>query len=140
MTAWVNTVSRSHVLRGVEGGFTQANHGKPWALRKMRRDDWIVFYSPRTDYPDGEPLQAFTAVGQVIDDEAYQVTVSADFEPWRRNVRFLAAHDAPIRPLLDDLHMISDRQRWGYVFRRGVVEIDQHDLDLIRGAMGAIDG
>ncbi|WP_420111490.1 EVE domain-containing protein [Pseudactinotalea sp.] len=139
MTAWVNTVSRSHVLRGVEGGFTQANHGKPWALRKMHRGDWIAFYSPRTDYPDGAPVQAFTAIGQVTDDEAYQSTVSEDFQPWRRDVRFVDAHEAPIRPLLEDLHMVTDSRHWGYVFRRGVIEIDQHDLELIRAAMGVTD-
>ena len=50
-TYWINTVSRGHVARGVAGGFTQANHGKPHMLRRMARDDWIVFYSPKTDYP-----------------------------------------------------------------------------------------
>ena len=54
--------------RGVAGGFTQANHGKPHMLKKMARGDWIVFYSPKTVYPDGEPLQAFTAIGQAADD------------------------------------------------------------------------
>ena len=29
MSYWINTVSRDHVQRGVAGGFTQANHGKP---------------------------------------------------------------------------------------------------------------
>lgn len=139
MTAWVNTVSRSHVLRGVEGGFTQANHGKPWALRRMSKGDWIVFYSPRSDYPAGEPVQAFTAIGQIIDEEPYQLSMSADFHPWRREVRFLRANEAPIRPLLGQLHMITDVRRWGYVFRRGVVQIDRHDLDLIRAAMGVAD-
>ena len=68
MTNWINTVSRDHVERGVRGRFTQANHGKPHMLKKMAKDDWIVFYSPKTAYPDGEPLQAFTAIGQVADD------------------------------------------------------------------------
>jgi EVE domain len=36
-------------------------------LRTMARGDWIVFYSPKTAYPDGAPLQAFTAIGQVAD-------------------------------------------------------------------------
>lgn len=139
-TAWVNTVSRSHVLRGVAGGFTQANHGKPHALRRMRRGDWIVFYSPRTDYPEGAPLQAFTAIGQVTDEDAYQVTVSADFQPWRRDVRFLDCQEAPIRPLLETLHLTQGRTSWGYVFRRGVIEIDDHDLRILRDAMGAGDG
>ena len=42
---WINTVSRDHVQRGVAGGFTQANHGKPNLLRRMARGDWLVFYS-----------------------------------------------------------------------------------------------
>ena len=102
MTNWINTVSRDHVERGVRGRFTQANHGKPNMLRKMARGDWVVFYSPKTVHPDGEPLQAFTAIGQVADDEPYQVEMSDDFHPWRRNVDFLDVHrdgdQTPDRP------------------------------------------
>jgi hypothetical protein len=43
-------------------------------LRKMGRGDWIIFYSPKTAYPDGEPLQA---------------EMTPDFYPWRRNVDFI---------------------------------------------------
>ena len=135
MTNWVNTVSRDHVERGVAGGFTQANHGKPHMLRKMARGDWIVFYSPKTAYQGGEPLQAFTAIGQVADDEPYRAQMSADFHPWRRNVDFLECAEAPIRPLLEQLDFIEDTSRWGYKFRFGVFAIDDHDLDVIRAAM-----
>jgi hypothetical protein len=135
MTFWVNTVSRSHVERGVAGGFTQANHGKPHMLRRMRRGDWIAFYSPRTDYPDGKPLQEFTALGQVGDDEAYQVQLSQDFHPWRRAVTFLEVTPAPIRPLLDQLDFVEDVRHWGQKFRFGVFEIGEHDFDVIRAAL-----
>src|SRR6478609_5692577 len=132
MTYWINTVSRGHVQRGVAGGFTQANHGKPHMLKRMRRGDWIVFYSPRTDFPDGAPLQAFTAIGEVTDDEPYQVTMGPDFEPWRRRVDFLPVRETPIRPLLEDLEFVEDKSRWGYKFRFGVFEISEHDLGVIR--------
>jgi hypothetical protein len=135
MTFWINTVSRDHVARGVAGGFTQANHGKPQMLRKMARGDWIVFYSPRTTYPDGAPLQAFTAIGQVSDDVPYQAEMAPDFHPWRRAVDFEACDEAPIQPLLDDLDFVEDKKRWGYRFRFGVFEIDQHDFEVIRSAM-----
>ena len=131
----MNTVSREHVAIGVRGRFTQANHGKPHMLRKMARGDWIVFYSPRTSHPDGPPLQAFTAIGQIADDEPYQVDVTPDFQPWRRNVDFLQCTDAPIRPLLEHLDFIEDKSRWGYKFRFGVFTIDDHDLEVIRAAM-----
>jgi hypothetical protein len=74
-------------------------------------------------------------MGQVTDDEPYQVEMSADFHPWRRNVDFLTVREAPIRPLLDDLDFIEDKARWGYKFRFGVFEIDDRDREVIRAAM-----
>lgn len=134
MTNWINTVSRDHVRRGVLGRFTQANHGTPHMLRRMARGDWIVFYSPRESYPKGKPLQAFTAIGQIADDEPYQAEMG-DVSPWRRNVDFLTCQEAPIRPLLESLDFIDDKSRWGYRFRFGVFRIDDHDLTVIRSAM-----
>lgn len=131
MTYWINTVSRGHVERGVAGGFTQANHGKPHGLRKLARDDWIAFYSPKTDYPEGAPLQAFTALGRVSDDAPYQ----ADNEHWRRRVEFVTCTETPIRPLLDRLDFIVDKARWGYRFRFGLFPIEQSDFEVIRAAM-----
>jgi EVE domain len=135
MTNWMNTVSRDHVELGVRGRFTQANHGKPHMLRRMAKGDFVVFYSPKTAFDGGQPLQAFTAIGQIADDEPYQVEMAPDFAPWRRNVDFLASIETPIRPLIDELHFIEDKRRWGYKFRFGVFEIDDHDLDLIRRTM-----
>ncbi len=135
MTYCINTVSRGHVQRGVAGGFTQTNHGKPHLLRRMARDDWIVFYSPKTDYPDGEPLQAFTAIGRVSDDEVNQEDLDPEFQPWRRRVDFLPCAEAPIRPLIDELAFIENKSQWGYRFRFGVFKIDEQDFDVIRTAM-----
>jgi hypothetical protein len=42
-------------------------------------------YSPRTAYPDGEPLQAFTAIGTVVTGDVYQVEVTPDFKPHLSN-------------------------------------------------------
>lgn len=135
MTNWINTVSRDHVERGVEGRFTQANHGKPHMLRKMERGDWIIFYSPRSVYPDGPPLQAFTAIGRIAGDESYQVELSPEFQPWRRSVDYLKCAQTPIRPLIEQLGFIEDKSRWGYKFRFGAFRIDEHDLEVIRSAM-----
>jgi len=101
----------------------------------MQRDDWIVFYSPKTAFEDGAPLQAFTAIGQITDDEPYQVEMSADFHPYRRNVAFKKCQDAPIRPLIDELEFIIDKTHWGYRFRLGVIEIEKNDFEQIAAAM-----
>ena len=64
MTTWINTVSREHVLRGVSGRFTQANHGKagrpsPAAPRRLDR----VLFTLAHRLSEGAALQAFTALG-----------------------------------------------------------------------------
>src|SRR4051794_9738317 len=133
---WINTISRDHVERGLEGGFTQANHGRSTNLRKLKRGDLMVFYSPRTAYPDGAPLQAFTALGRITDDEPYQAEMTPDFHPWRRKLEFVPCTEIPIAPLLDDLAFITDRRRWGFIFRRGLFEIGTEDFQRIADAMG----
>jgi hypothetical protein len=133
---WIGVVSRAHVRIGVEGGFIQLNHGKQAPLRRLHAGDGLVIYSPRTSYPDGEPLQAFTAIGVVISGDIYQVEMSPGFAPYRVDVRFTACREAPIRPLIDDLSFIKDKARWGGAFRFGLVRIPAIDFELIAGAMG----
>lgn len=135
MKYWINVVSRDHVQRGVAGGFTQANHGKASGLRRLHDGDWLIFYSPRTSYQGGEPLQAFTAIGQLRGEELYQYEMSPDFIPWRRKVEFYPCHELPVRPLIGDLEFIIDKQHWGHRFRFGLFPISQHDFELLRSAM-----
>lgn len=133
---WINTVSEDHVLKGVEGGFTQANHGSPKNLKLMQNGDFIVFYSPKTKLKNGEPLQKFTAIGRIMDDEPYQVKMTEDFHPFRRNVEFYDCNQTPIKPLLSELSFIKNKQRWGFSFLRGMFQIPEQDFKLIAGKMG----
>jgi hypothetical protein len=132
---WINTIFRDHVRIGIEGGFTQANHGRATMLRQLTRGDLVAFYSPRTSYPDGDPLQRFTAVGRVVDDVPYQVEMTPMFHPWRRQMRFLACEESPIQPLVDELSFITDKKRWGYPFRRGLFQISADDFERIAHSM-----
>ena len=50
--------------------------GKASGLKRLAAGDWLVFYSPKTSLRDGERLQAFTAIGRVVDDELYQVEMA----------------------------------------------------------------
>ena len=137
MRFWINTVSRDHVRLGIEGGFTQANHGRPTTLRRLARGDLLVFYSPRTSLQGGEPLQRFTAIGRIADDEVYQAEMTPTFHPWRRRVDFLASEEAPIKDLVDELGFIRDKHRWGFPFRRGLFETAEEDFRRIAAAMKA---
>lgn len=135
MKCWINTISRDHVRLGVEGGFTQAGHGKSSGLKRLSAGDWIVFYSPKTSLHGGEPVQAFTALGRIADDELDQGEMGRGSVAWRRNVEFLKCVETPIKPLIDGLSFIKDKQHWGYIFRFGLFEIPQPDFELIKREM-----
>ena len=134
---WINTVSRDHVAIGVAGGFTQAGHGRSSGLKQLAQDDLLVFYSPRTAYDGGDPLQSFTAIGRITDDAPYQADVTKTLHPWRRRVAFVPSMEAPIRPLIGSLDFITDKKSWGYPFRRGLFAVSRSDFMVIASAMGA---
>ncbi len=77
----MGVVSRAHVMRGVKGGFARLGHGKEAPLRRLAAGDRLIYYSPRTAHPDGAPLQAFTAIGEVEDEDVFQGELTATFRP-----------------------------------------------------------
>ncbi|WP_461094963.1 EVE domain-containing protein [Spirosoma gilvum] len=132
---WIVVASKDHVMRGVSGGFMQANHGKKAPLQRTKPGDWVIFYSPKQVLEQEEKCQSFTAIGQITDGAIYQVTLTDDFAPFRRNVRFYDCQEALILPLINDLNFIQNKKSWGYPFRVGFFEIGQQDFDLIRNQM-----
>ncbi|MEY4551271.1 MAG: hypothetical protein RL685_7466 [Pseudomonadota bacterium] len=133
----MGVVARSHVERGVAGGFAQVCHGRRAPLERMRTGDYLVYYSATTEYRGGEPLRAFTALGRVQGEQTYSHDMGDGFVPFRKEVSYLhGVHAAEIRPLLTHLHFVQQQANWGLLLRRGHFEIDAHDLALIASAMG----
>lgn len=134
---WIGVASYEHVQRGVESGFAQLNHGKRAALARMHQGDWLIYYSPRTSYLSGTPLQAFVAIGQIASEVPYQVTLTDDFQPFRHTVRYRPCRQVPIQELLEHLTFLPDKQHWGAKFRFGHLAIPRADFQQIARAMGA---
>lgn len=135
MSAWLGVVSRAHVQRGVTGDFAQLCHGKAQPLRRMRRGDWLVYYSPSIELR-GAPLRAFTAVGQVQDDEVFPFDMGGGFVPFRRRVRYLAAREVPLEEVKARLELCASAH-WSMSLRRGHLPLSKADFRLIAAAMGA---
>lgn len=133
---WIGTVSKEHVLRGKAAGFAQVCHGKAAPLKRMRAHDLILYYSPNNRFAEKIPYQCFTALGIVQPRETYQVSMSPDFMPFRRDVHYLNTDDTPIRPLIPTLSFIQDKIRWGAAFRFGILKIPKEDVIIIATAMG----
>lgn len=68
-TTWVIVAARDHARRWLRDGFVMANHGKRAPLARMTVGDGILIYSPKTDFPDGEPFRAIAIVGEVTGEE-----------------------------------------------------------------------
>ncbi len=132
---WVIVASKDHVKSGIEQGIAQACHGKVAPLKRMQKDDFVIFYSGKKTLGKPESCQEFTAIGQVKDNQVYQFQMSEDFCPTRRNIEFLNSKDTSILPLINDLNFIQNKKSWGYPFRFGFFEIDKHDFNLISSKM-----
>ncbi len=132
---WIGVVSRDHVRTAVAGGFIQLGHGKRAPVDELSPGDWLALYSPRTSLAEREALGAFTAIGRVAGGPAYDVEQAPGFRPVRRDVAYLAAQEAAIRPLVPSLDVLAARPNWGVVFRRSVFEVTHTDFERIASTM-----
>jgi hypothetical protein len=148
MRFWLAVVHRDHVRRGVEQGIAQVNHGSKAGVAKLQPGDALVYYSPRDaaasdDRHEGASLQAFTAIGRVAEGEPWQAAPVAmlgrgEVRPWRRRVEYLdGVVETPIAPLLSVLDLTCSTPNWGWIMRRGLLEVTAHDFGLIAHEMGA---
>jgi hypothetical protein len=132
---WIGVASKEHVNIGVAGGFSQLCRGKAQPLKRMAVGDWLIYYSPKERFEESAPCQKFTAIGKVSGDKIYPFEMFPGFVPYRRDVNFLPADDAPIRSLLEQLSFIKNKSRWGYAFRFGHLEIPKSDFEMIATSM-----
>ncbi len=132
---WIAVAAAEHVRRGRQQGFMQVCHGKAAPLRRIRPGDRVVYYSPTATFGGRDRLQAFTAIGIVRDNEPYQYDMGGGFCPFRRDVEWLAAREAPIQPLLPVLDFSAGGRNWGYQLRFGLFTISERDMRIIAVAM-----
>jgi len=132
---WIAVVSKDHVEKGIDLEIMQVCHGKKAPLKRIKKGDYVLFYSSKNSMGDKKPYQKFTAVAKVIDDEIYQVEMFSGFEPFRRKVEFFDCEETEIRPLIDDLEFIQNKKRWGFPFRYGLLQISERDFNLISTKM-----
>jgi hypothetical protein len=133
VSAWLGVVSAEHVRRAVSFGIAQIGHGKRSGLARMHAGGTLVFYSPVEHVGDKTPLQHFTAMGDIADDEIWQAD-EGSFKPFRRRVHYANTTPVDLASVRGKLHLTA-QANWGYQLRRGLVSLDDHDLNVLRAAM-----
>lgn len=77
--AWIAVASAEHVRIGRAQGFMQVCHGKGGPLRRTAAGDTVIYYSPAETMRGKDRLQAFTAIGTIVDRVALSIANGA----WR---------------------------------------------------------
>lgn len=132
---WIGTVSREHGLNAVKEGIVQVCHGKQAPLKRMQAGDWFAYYSPKEGMRSGDTVQRFVSIGRIVTGDVYQVEQFPGFKPFRIDVDFMQCEEAPIKPLIESLDFIKNKQNWGMAFRFGCLEASKKDFIEIAQAM-----
>lgn len=115
---WLGVVSKEHVEKGVEWGICQVCHGKAAPLKRMKKGDYLLYYSPKYSLNGAKKLQAFTAIGKMKDDEVYQVEQCPGFTPYRKDVEYYpAVRDCPLENVRNhpDWKIYASQIRYGHL-------------------------
>lgn len=137
---WIAVASAEHARRGCEEpghGFMQVCHGKCAPLKRVQPGDRVAYYAPAVTMGGKDRLQSFVSIGVVQPGVPYAFDMGGGFVPFRRDVIYVAAKEAPIAPLLNHFEFVEDRTRWGYKFRFGLFMVIDADMRLIANAMQA---
>ena len=131
MKYWLGVVSKDHVLKGVDGQFAQVCHGKEGPLKRLKKGDWLVYYSPKQSMSGAGGLQELTAIGEVRDDCVFQYEMNEDFKPFRRMIDYVAnAKPLRIDAVKSKLDLTA-APNWGYQLRLGLLELSEADFKII---------
>ena len=137
---WIAVASAEHARRGCavpQQGFMQVCHGKCAPLKRVQPGDRVAYYAPTVTMGGKDRLQIFVSIGLVQPGVPYAFDMGGGFVPFRRDVVYVSAQEAPIAPLLDRFEFVEDRVRWGYKFRFGLFKVSDADMRLIATAMQA---
>lgn len=133
MSGWLGVVSAEHVRRGVALSIAQIGHGGRVGVARMQAGDTLIYYSPVERLGEKTRLQQFTALGTVADDEIWQAD-DGEFTPFRRRVNYIQATPVGLAEVRTRLHLTAE-PNWGYQLRRGIVQLDECDVAVLRAAM-----
>lgn len=125
---WLGVVSKEHVMLGVKGGFGQVCHGQAGPLKRMKKGDYLLYYSPKYKMKDSNAYQAFTAAGKISDNQVYSVEMAPNFIPYRRNITFYhPVRDCPI----EFARQSPEWKKYASQLRFGHFEISKDFFNLI---------
>ena len=139
MTAWLAIIPFEIARSERDGGYAQLGHGMYAVVSSLKKDDWIVYYSPRERLGDGDSVEALTAIGRVMSKWPYKVRRPTAISVYRVKVNVIEeARQVLFAPSANQLQLIQRYELiWKLVVRGGLHEISIANLRIIAKAMRA---
>ena len=132
---WVAVISADHAAAAARDGFFACSHGDGRTAARLALGDRFAYYAPRERRGEGGPVQAFVALGRIL-DHAPASRMMGSFEAQVRRAAYEPVRRAPVRSLLPALGFLRDRgNHWGMAFRRGLFTVGEDDFALITQAL-----
>ena len=107
---WIAVISADHAAAAARDGFFACSHGDGRAAARPSLGDRFAYYAPRERYGEGEPVQAFVALGRILDEGPSPRTIGS-FEAQVRRADYEPVGRAPVRPLLPALDFLRDERQ-----------------------------
>ncbi len=123
---FIATVSREHVLKGNDLGIIQFCHSNKPRLSSIKKDDFLIYYSSKEFFQKEVTCKKFTAICKIILEEPYQVKMTDDFHPWRKDASF---YD------LKDVLAFTKNKNYQLLMRYSLFEICFEDFEIIKNKM-----
>ncbi len=139
---WIGVVAANHAVVAEHEGVCGLSLGGREAIAGLDSGDIVVLYAPRTGFRSGARVQAFVGIATIDGAALWKREWVDDGQmSWVRGANYREnLVPAPIRPLLPNLSFIGDPRYWGIAFRRGLVEINWNDFNLILSSMARDNG
>jgi hypothetical protein len=132
---WIAVISADHAAEAAREGFFACSHGDGRAAARPAKGDRFAFYAPRERVGEGAPVQAFVALGRILDDAPSPRTIGG-FEARVRRAAYEPVARAAVGPLLPRLAFTRDKgSHWGMAFRRGLFAVSDADFAVIDAAL-----
>lgn len=149
MKNWIYVYTKKQADECIKFGFLQATSRKKSFLQKLSLGDEVILYCGSEDIGKKSSIQSFLAIGKVTENSLYEffpdfvsfkkdgeVFMKKTQEPFFRiKMEFYLQAEVKIKPIIEDLEFIKNKEKWGVTFLNYQIQISEKDFLLVKKLM-----
>ena len=134
---WVFCITEDNLETAFREKVIGFRKGKRIRLTSVSSGDLVTFYVSKKAFSSQTPVQKF--IGKVVVrsrcyESSKQIWQNGLF-PMRIDISLVSIRSCQIKPLINRLQFIKNKEHWGGALMAGTVRISEQDFNLIQEAM-----